>query len=836
MIDITRPDTDTDMKSCERQVWSALDWVHPTPGIIEMRPTDPDGKFQTGLFTDHRKLVEEAADYSGRAVYWTINQIHGSLAPLVTNEIDVAQKGGCINSKHICRITTIPFDLDPVRPKGWPATDAEHAASRELAYGVRDYLASFGFPRPAVFDSGNGTYLIYPCDLDPALKPLVRAFIEHMDKRFSNEKVLVDKSVWKLPQILRVPGTWNRKKQSTPERPHRPAWIIEIPEKRELVTAEMLSRVVPIPVPKEDKPDNWDKQSGEQRSQLLQRYCDWLKTRNIPFALEPQPSGTCIRLERCPFKGQEDGRTWIWVSEYGHVAAGCWHAKCSRKTLADVHRVHKWEQWLEEQNLPKDATSEHFTDPHRLAVAHLNRHAVNGHRTYVHLGEKLYSWQEGVYAPVSDKAIAPALTATIKAEFDDHAARLKEQGGSGVVQAVKCSHVGNTLNALKSVVRLPAHKEPPCWLSPHRWDPEDCIPFTNGILNVRAYLDGGDYFIPSAPALFNTTVLGFAYDPNAPEPTRWKQFVSELWEDSAGHDLLHEWGGYCMDRDTSRQKYVTLQGETRAGKGTICYVMGQVVGGNFGSPSYRGILGKNGLETLRGRQLAIFPDAKGIPRNVLSEFCGLLCAITGEDPLPIDCKYERVVTEQLKLKVILQLNETLAIPDNSSALEARQLFLHFTRSFRGKEDTQLKVKLARELPGIANLFLGGLRRLHANGSFTEPQSSRELARVVQREAVPLRTFVDEMCVVDPGCAILIEEMHAAYSEWAEGNDQVILPKHVFGRELFQVCRTLDRSQNAVRYQVAPIRYLTQSYAEAISKRPYYYLGIRLKDQQEPTPH
>ena len=174
-----------------------------------------------------------------------------------------------------------------------------------------------------------------------------------------------------------------------------------------------------------------------------------------------------------------------------------------------------------------------------------------------------------------------------------------------------------------------------------------------------------------------------------------------------------------MTRDTSLQKYLTMLGVPRGGKGTINWMLGQMVGGNYGSPTYRSILGKNGLEPLRGRQLAIFPDAKGVPKNILSEFCGTFKAIIGEDPLPIDAKYERVVTEQLKLKVILQLNEVLAIPDNSAALEARQLFLHFTNSFVGKEDTQLKVKLAGEFSGIANLFLEGLaaiaqgqRRLH----------------------------------------------------------------------------------------------------------------------------
>jgi hypothetical protein len=128
--------------------------------------------------------------------------------------------------------------------------DEEHAATLEVAYKIRAYLAALGFPEPAVFDSGNGTYLIYKTDLSPELKPLVRAFVEYVSKQLSNGKVFVDNSVWKLPQLLRIPGTWNRKKQATAERPHRRAWIISIPEKREPVTAAMLSAVVPVPAAK----------------------------------------------------------------------------------------------------------------------------------------------------------------------------------------------------------------------------------------------------------------------------------------------------------------------------------------------------------------------------------------------------------------------------------------------------------------------------------------------------------------------------------------------------------------------------------------------------------
>ena len=50
-------------KECAEQVEHALQWVHPQPGIIELRPTNPDGKYESGFYASRSKLVEDAADY-----------------------------------------------------------------------------------------------------------------------------------------------------------------------------------------------------------------------------------------------------------------------------------------------------------------------------------------------------------------------------------------------------------------------------------------------------------------------------------------------------------------------------------------------------------------------------------------------------------------------------------------------------------------------------------------------------------------------------------------------------------------------------------------------------
>lgn len=806
------------LEEAEDQVRHALEFIHgDNPGPIELRPTDRDGNRRSGFYTDRRKLAADAADFAGNAVYWTINEI----APRpVTNEIGEAIKDGCTKNRDVVRIRTLFIDADARRPQGQPSTETEHRATLDVVARIKDYLIGKGFPEPMVASSGNGHYLFYATDLPSSLAPLVRSFIEHLSEKFSNDDVLLDDSVSKLAQIARVPGTWNRKGTNTTERPHRKATILDVPDRRELVTADMLARLVPVipDVPSEITTDNYPA--------AIDREINWLKSKEIKFDVETHHDEhaqyTIIRLAVCPFKTgeQTDGRTWLMVHPAYGISAGCFHAKCRNHGIDTLRKaVGGHDAFLE----IAIGLTERPSDPHRLAQKHIDQWAVNGQRTTVYIGEELLAWKDSIYIAVTDKMMLPYITDTIKTEFDEHARNVKARGGRGTPSPVKRTVVGDTLNALKSLSRLERDELPPFWLVDHRWPANDVIPFNNGLLHLPTYLAGrADYFLSPSPSFFNRHKLAFNFDQKAPMPTRWNQFLVELWDDPACHDLLHEWGGYCMTRDTHLQKMMLLLGKTRGGKGTICWLLGQMVGGNFASPQFKSLLGEFGLAPLLGRQLALFPDTKMLSSRILEEVCAILKAITGEDPITVNIKHKGQVTEQLRLKIVIPSNDLLAIPDNSSALQARQLFLHFAKSFRGREDYHLKPKLLAELPGIANLFLSGLQRLYANdGIFTEPKASRELSRRVERKAIPLSGFVADICVLDGDYATPTIELYEAYSRWADDNEIDRLENNEFGKQLQEFAPAVSRSQNVARYKV-------KAGTSATSKRPHYYVGIRLK--------
>ena len=64
--------------------------------------------------------------------------------------------------------------------------------------------------------------------------------------------------------------------------------------------------------------------------------------------------------------------------------------------------------------------------------------------------------------------------------------------------------------------------------------------------------------------------MPFAYEPRAPKPQQWLNFLNALWpQDADAINLLAEWCGYVISGRTDLHKIMLMIGPTRGGKGVI---------------------------------------------------------------------------------------------------------------------------------------------------------------------------------------------------------------------------------------------------------------------------
>ena len=117
----------------------------------------------SGYFDNPMSLYLEADtlsdDIDVPAVYMTLNPVQSKIIARSYNQITDRSDSTTKDSEILVRHRLL-IDLDPVRPSGISSSNAEHEQSIELAYKIFEFLASEGFSRPIIADSGNGAHLV----------------------------------------------------------------------------------------------------------------------------------------------------------------------------------------------------------------------------------------------------------------------------------------------------------------------------------------------------------------------------------------------------------------------------------------------------------------------------------------------------------------------------------------------------------------------------------------------------------------------------------------------------------------------------------------------------
>lgn len=99
------------------------------------------------------------------------------------------------------------------------------------------------------------------------------------------------------------------------------------------------------------------------------------------------------------------------------------------------------------------------------------------------------------------------------------------------------------------------------------------VNFSTGLLDVS-----GNNFIAHNPDIITTVRMAYNYDVAAQCPL-WLKTLSEIFEgNQAKINILQEFFGYCLTRDTRKEKALLLLGESRTGKSTILHVLRYMVG------------------------------------------------------------------------------------------------------------------------------------------------------------------------------------------------------------------------------------------------------------------
>jgi len=286
-----------------------------------------------GWFDDKKKAVEVIqqadAEIKPTAIYTTLNPCVPALLGRAANRLNVVKSR--TSDKEIADIRNLLIDIDPQRPAGISSTADELAASMQLTRDIYRELTSRGWPQGMCCESGNGHHLIFKLAVgDPEL---TKAFLGGLAETFSNSRIAVDTTVFNPARLVKISGTWARKGDNIPSRPHRQSKITYYPE-RALVEPSLL-----LPYAESGKKAAPAVTAGPRGDKLdVPRYLS--DYGRVLVGEKRLPTGTMYLLEACVFDSSHTGKeSAIVQDDGGKLSYHCFHNSCQGKTWQEARQI-----------------------------------------------------------------------------------------------------------------------------------------------------------------------------------------------------------------------------------------------------------------------------------------------------------------------------------------------------------------------------------------------------------------------------------------------------------------------------------------------------------------
>ena len=253
----------------------------------------------------------------------------------------------------------------------------------------------------------------------------------------------------------------------------------------------------------------------------------------------------------------------------------------------------------------------------------------------------------------------------------------------------------------------------------------------------RIHVANGTYFMNgsfTADKSYCNNRLTVAYNPDAPTPKKWLQFLSELLQPE-DIPTLQEFLGYCLLPTTKGQKMLMLIGKGGEGKSRIGLVMRSLLGDSMNTTSIQKVESNRFSRADLENKLLMVDDDMDL--SALPKTNYIKSIVTSECKMDMERKGVQSYQSQLYVRFLCFGNGALtALHDKSDGFFRRQIVLTTKDRPAGRVDDPFLVdKLLREKEGIFLWCLEGLHRLIGNNyQFSISGKARENMETVKRSS------------------------------------------------------------------------------------------------------
>lgn len=245
----------------------------------------------------------------------------------------------------------------------------------------------------------------------------------------------------------------------------------------------------------------------------------------------------------------------------------------------------------------------------------------------------------------------------------------------------------------------------------------------NGIVDLRT-----GQLIEPRPDYYITVKSPIAYNPDAPTPERFCQFMNEI---TCGDVELREYLlrilGYCLTGEIKEQAFFVFYGNGANGKSVLVNLLRNILGTLTGSVAQDAfILKRNGnslnpsLVNVKDTRMAFVSEGN----NGQEMDSALIKSISGGDDVQARELYKGFISLNPHFKIFITTNYMPAINFADDAMLRRTKIIRFENQFTGdKCDYELPGKLQAEAEGILKLLISYAVKYYQEGLAPyEPES------------------------------------------------------------------------------------------------------------------
>lgn len=330
-------------------------------------------------------------------------------------------------------------------------------------------------------------------------------------------------------------------------------------------------------------------------------------------------------------------------------------------------------------------------------------------------------------------------------------------------------NAANARSAVQTAVR---------WL-PMLGNPSDdtVIPVQNGYL----HLDAGVSLKPHEKSMGLRHVLACHYDPHAPSPSDFIEFIHRILPDEDVRLRVQEYLGYTLLSDTRFQRAQIWLGTGANGKGTLANLV-QALHQKTAAVQ---------LDCLEGFRMAGMIGASLIycdeaPQRNINEQA-MKSLIAGE-LVQIDRKHRDPLTVRVNGKWLILANHIPSVADQSTGFWRRFDVVPFPVEIPEKDRDPMLAKriIAHELPGVLNWCLDGLARLLARGRFNEvlPATMLSATQAAKTETNSVHAWCNDVGIgLKTTVDTIKADAYTAYAVWCRENGMVPVASTKFWKRL-----------------------------------------------------